>query len=262
MAVIGVDVGSLATKTVVIDENKGILSYNILRSGHDYKGAAEQSIKDAIENAGLERNDIDFILSTGYGRSAVVMSTMADAQVTEITCHAKGIHWLFPEARTIIDIGGQDSKVIGLDEKGNVNNFVMNDKCAAGTGRFLEVMATALSVTIQDMGDLIISSNEIVEVSSMCTVFAESEVISLFAKGHNKSDIAAGIADSIARRITGLVGQVGLKEKVAMSGGVAKNKGVVQSIEKRIGAKLNISEEPQIVGAIGAAIAASERIAK
>ena len=150
--------------------------------------------------------------------------------------------------------------MIGLDDTGNVRNFVMNDKCAAGTGRFLEVMASALGVEIEEMGDLILRSNEKVEVSSMCTVFAESEVISLFAKGHNKADIASGISDSIARRITGLIGQVGLREQIVMSGGVAKNKGVVRAIESRIGTSLFVPEEPQIIGALGAAIVASERV--
>ncbi len=258
---VGVDIGSLATKSVVLDSDKGVLSYDILRSGFDYRGAAEHSIENSIKQANIKREDISFIVSTGYGRAVAMLSTLADAEVTEITCHAKGAYRLFPEARTIIDIGGQDSKVISIDETGRVANFVMNDKCAAGTGRFLEVMSSALSVGIEGMGDLIFaSSEEKVEISSICTVFAESEVISLFAKGYKKENIAAGIADSIARRITGFVGQVGLKEKVVMSGGVAKNKGVVRSIEERIGTKLLIPEEPQIVGALGAAIIASGRV--
>ena len=257
--VVGVDIGSLATKTVVLGPEKEILAYDILRSGHNYQEASHESINSALGSAGIKREDVAYILSTGYGRGVATLSTLADAEVTEITCHAKGARRLFPDVRTIIDIGGQDSKVIGIDDKGDVTNFVMNDKCAAGTGRFLEVMASALSVDIGGMGDLIISSSGKVDVSSMCTVFAESEVISLFAKGHKKADIAAGIADSIARRITGLIGQVGLREKVTMSGGVAKNRGVVHAIEERIETRLVVSEEPQIVGALGAAIIAANR---
>jgi len=258
--VIGLDIGSLATKCVVFDSDKGMLAYHILRSGHAFEESAKQAVSTALDKAGINKKDIAMTIATGYGRALVLATTMADAQVTEITCHAKGVNWVFPDAKTVIDIGGQDSKVIGIEKNGVVANFVMNDKCAAGTGRFLEVMAVALAVEIEDMGDLSLSSDYTVEVSSMCTVFAESEVISLFAKNHKKADIAAGIADSIARRITGLVGQVGLKEKVVMSGGVAKNKGVVHAIEKRIGTKLFIAKEPQIIGALGAAIVASSRV--
>ena len=255
--VVGVDVGSLCTKTVVLNGEGEILSYDIMRSGHYYQGAAEESINNALRSAGVNKVDVQYTLGTGYGRGAV---TEADAEVTEITCHARGATKLFPDVRTVIDIGGQDSKVIGIGDNSRVTNFVMNDKCAAGTGRFLEVMAAALSVDISEMGDLYFASKTKVEVSSMCTVFAESEVISLFAQGHEKADIAAGIADAISRRVVGMVGQVGLKEKVVMSGGVAKNAGVVHSIEERIGVKIHIPEEPQIIGALGAAIIASERI--
>ena len=255
--VIGVDVGSLCTKTVILNGEGKILSYDIMRSGHYYEGAAKESIDNALKTAGIKRSDVKYILGTGYGRSSI---SEADAEVTEITCHARGATRLFPEVHTVIDIGGQDSKVIGIGENGRVTNFVMNDKCAAGTGRFLEVMALALGVDIGEMGDLYFASKKKVEVSSMCTVFAESEVISLFAQGHEKADIAAGIANSIGRRMMGMVGQVGLRERAMMSGGVAKNPGVVRTIEERIETKLLVAEEPQIVGAIGAAIIASERI--
>jgi len=253
---VGVDVGSLCTKTVILDEQGKILSYDIMRSGHYYQGAAEESMDNALKLAGLNKDDISYILGTGYGRGAI---PQANAEVTEITCHARGATRLIQGVRTVIDIGGQDSKVIGIGDNFRVTNFVMNDKCAAGTGRFLEVMAMALSVDIGEMGALSFASKKKVEVSSMCTVFAESEVISLFAQGNEMADIAAGISDSIARRVVGMVGQVGLKEIVIMSGGVAKNSGVVRAIEKRIGANLVIPEEPQIVGALGAAIIASER---
>ena len=154
---VGIDIGSLATKTVVLNEGGELLSYNIMRSGHNYQEAAEKSLDISLKSAGAGREEVGYILSTGYGRGVATLSTLADAEVTEITCHAKGAHRLFSEAHTVIDIGGQDSKVIGLDDKGIVTNFVMNDKCAAGTGRFLEVMAAALSVDIEEMGDLIAS---------------------------------------------------------------------------------------------------------
>ena len=255
--VIGVDVGSLCTKTVILDGEGSILSYDIMRSGHYYQGAAEESIDNALKEAGIKKSAVKYTLGTGYGRSAIAE---ADAEVTEITCHARGAARLSPGVHTVIDIGGQDSKVIGIGDNNRVTNFVMNDKCAAGTGRFLEVMASALEVDIGEMGELYFASKKKVEVSSMCTVFAESEVISLFAQGHETADIAAGIANSISRRVMGMVGQVGLREKAMMSGGVAKNAGVVRSIEERIETKLFVPEEPQIVGALGAAIIASERV--
>ena len=259
--VVGLDIGSLATKTVVFDVAEGrILSYNIELSGFDYKAAAEKSINNSLKSAAVERDDVSFILSTGYGRGVATLDALADADVTEITCHARGAHWFFPEVHTVIDIGGQDSKVISLNSRGEVVNFVMNDKCAAGTGRFLEVMASALAIEIGEMGNLIMSSEKELEISSICTVFAESEVISLFAKGNKKEDIASGIAESIARRIIGMVGRVGVREEVVMTGGVAKNTGVASSIEKKIGFNLLVPEEPQIVGALGAAVIASGRI--
>ncbi|MDP2662321.1 MAG: acyl-CoA dehydratase activase, partial [Dehalococcoidia bacterium] len=173
--------------------------------------------------------------------------------------HARGAKHLFPETCTIIDIGGQDSKVVQVDQLGHATRFVMNDKCAAGTGRFLEVMAGALGVDITALGELALSSSSDVQVSSMCTVFAESEVISMLAAGCSKTDIAAAVHNSIARRITGLVGQLGLKERITMTGGVAKNKGLVRALENKLHTTILVPQEPQIVGALGAALIALER---
>ncbi|MHC1585562.1 MAG: acyl-CoA dehydratase activase [Candidatus Syntropharchaeia archaeon] len=248
----GIDVGSLCTKTVILEDEK-ILSYSILRSGAAYRGAAESSMNEALKNAGLKIEEVKRIISTGYGRRRV---PFADREVTEITCHATGAKKLFPDVHTVIDIGGQDSKVIRVNDEGRAINFVMNDKCAAGTGRFLEVMALALEVDIEELGELSFQSKKDIEVSSICTVFAETEVISLLSQGEEKADIASAIHRSIARRIVGMVGQLGIEERIVMTGGVAKNPGTVHAIEELLGKKISVPEEPQIVGAFGAAIIA------
>ncbi len=254
----GIDVGSMTTKVVLIDPEKmeRILAFTIVSSGGAFRKAMDSALDQTLNLAGLKSKDIAYTVSTGYGRGIVPFS---NAQVTEITCHARGVNLLIPEVRTIIDIGGQDSKVIRLDDQGRVANFVMNDKCAAGTGRFLEVMAAALGVQMGELGELSGKSVKVVKVSSMCTVFAESEVISLLSKECSKEDIAAAIHDAIARRITGMIGQSGLIERVAMVGGVSKNTGVVRSLEKMIDSTFLIPSEPQITGALGAALIASER---
>lgn len=259
LVVAGVDVGSLCTKTVLMDTAGKVLSYNIIRSGSVYRGAAEVSMGQALESAALALSDIAYIVSTGYGRAKV---DFAHVEITEITCHARGAKYLFPQVHTVIDIGGQDSKVIYVNDEGHATNFVMNDKCAAGTGRFLEVMAEALEVDLDDIGQFWFQSQKEIDVSSMCTVFAESEVISLFAEGEDKADIAAALHRAIARRITGMVGQLGIRERVAMTGGVAKNVGVVQALQQKLETTLLVPEEPQIVGAWGAALIAAERVSR
>jgi (R)-2-hydroxyacyl-CoA dehydratese activating ATPase len=257
--VAGIDVGSLTTKVVLMDsaEKERVLIFRIVRSGSDFRKAMETAVEEALKSAGLRFEDIRFAVSTGYGREIVGFS---NSRVTEITCHARGAKHLFPEVHTVIDIGGQDSKVISIDDRGGVANFTMNDKCAAGTGRFLEVMASALEVEIGQLGELSAQSMQQVKVSSMCTVFAESEVISLLSKECSKADIAAAIHEAIARRITGMVSQVGMKERVVMVGGVAKNTGVVRSLERMLKATFLIPPEPQINGALGAALIAAERL--
>jgi len=252
----GVDVGSLYTKAVIIDRGGELISYSIVRSGGFYEGAAEAAIEEALDSARLKQKDLSYIISTGYGRARVSFS---HDHVTEISCHGRGAKWLFPDIHTIIDIGGQDSKVIYVNDEGRPKNFVMNDKCAAGTGRFLEVMAGALEVSLTEMAEISFHSQEEMEVSNMCTVFAESEVISLLAQGSEKADIAAAIFRSIARRVTGLVGKLGLKEPAAMTGGVAKNQGMVRALEEKLRATLLIPPDPQITGAYGAALIATEQ---
>ena len=256
MITAGVDVGSLSIKAVLLADREEVLGYSILPTQPGIRELAEVAFNQALENSHLSKDDVAYIVSTGYGRRLVPFS---HGEVTEITCHGKGAYWLHPEVRTIIDIGGQDSKAIRVDSKGLVTNFVMNDKCAAGTGRFLEVMAHALGVKLEKMGTFSLQAKKALDVSNTCTVFAESEVISLIAGGNSKEDIVAGLHLAIAKRTVGMVERIGIVEKVAMTGGVAKNIGVVQAIESLLGVTLFIPEEPQIVGALGAAIVAVER---
>ncbi|MFC2040836.1 acyl-CoA dehydratase activase [Chloroflexota bacterium] len=254
----GIDIGSLYTKTVLINSNGEVVSFNVIRSGAAYRGAAEASLNEALEQAGVISPDISYIVSTGYGRALV---SFADGEVTEITCHARGVSKLFPQAHTIIDIGGQDSKVIYVNDVGQAVNFVMNDKCAAGTGRFLEVMAGALGVSLEQMSELSSHSHQKLEISSMCTVFAESEVISSLASGYSRDDIAIALYRAIARRVTGMVGQLGVKTPVVMTGGVAQSAAMVRALEEQLNTTLLIPEKPQLTGAFGAAIIAAERAA-
>jgi predicted CoA-substrate-specific enzyme activase len=252
--VAGVDAGSAATKAAIVGNDK-LLAYAIVPTGANGKKASVNALEKALALAKLSRKDLGKIVSTGYGRRNL---EFADTSMTEITAHAKGAKSLFPSARTIIDIGGQDSKVISLDEEGRINNFVMNDKCAAGTGRFLEVMARTLEVALEDLGSLSASAKYPAKISSMCTVFAESEVVSLVAQGEKREAIIAGLHEAISKRIAGMVKQVGLRREVVFTGGVAKNIGMQTGLERALGLKINIPAEPQIIGAIGAALIAEE----
>ncbi len=250
----GVDVGSLSSEAVLLKDGK-ILSYSIINTGADARKAAEQVYRIALEKAGLQSSDVDAVVATGYGRLVVPFATK---QVTEISCHARGAFFLFPEVRTVIDIGGQDSKVIRIDSRGNVVDFVMNDKCAAGTGRFLEVIARALELSVTELGEESKKATRVAEISSMCTVFAESEVVSLIAQGVPRPEIVRGLHQAIAERTAGLVQRLGIVPEVAMTGGVAKNSGVVTALSQKLGVKVLVPQEPQIVGALGAALLAQK----
>jgi predicted CoA-substrate-specific enzyme activase len=256
MTVAGVDIGAVATKVAILAGGQ-LKAYHILPTGVDGSRAARRALKLAVAEAGCPRGDVDFIVSTGYGRRVF---SEADKTVTEITAHAEGAKMVCPEARTIIDIGGQDSKVISLSEEGQVANFMMNDKCAAGTGRFLEVMSRVLHVRVSDMGELALRSASPAKINSMCTVFSESEVISLLTNGRAREDIAAGLCESVGRRVSGMVRYVGVKERVVFTGGVAKNVGMIAALQKELGTKLLIPPEPQIVGALGAAVVAQKTL--
>ncbi len=251
MYICGIDSGSTSTNAVIINEEKKILASAVLRTGAKSGESAGRILAQVLERAGLGQGDLSIIVSTGYGRVGI---PFADRNVTEISCHGKGAHFLNPEVRTILDIGGQDSKAIRLDENGDVVDFVMNDKCAAGTGRFLEMMARTLEVGIDELGPLSLKSREDVEISSMCSVFAESEVISLIAQNKDTADIAHGVHKAMAGKAMSLIKRVGPTPAYMMTGGVAKNPGMVRVLEEMLGAPLYIYEEPEIVGALGAAL--------
>ncbi len=251
---VGIDVGSASAEALILKDGK-ILAYSILETGANSRKAAEKALEEALKKAGISRAEVGPIVATGYGRISV---DFASRQVTEISCYARGINFLYPEVRMVIDIGGQDSKAILVGKNGRVLDFVMNDKCAAGTGRFLEVMAKAMEVKVEELGEISLRSRNPAEISSTCTVFAESEVVSLIAKGVPVEDIAAGIHKAIARRVGAMARRIGVVPPVAFAGGVAKNVGVVKALEEELGVKLIVPEEPQIIGALGAALLATE----
>lgn len=251
MITAGIDAGAATTKVVLLSE-KEIVGYRIAVTAFDFLIAAEDLFSALLSSAGIRREEIDTIYATGYGRNAVIF---AHKTISEITAQAKGVHSLFPGVQGIIDVGGQDSKVIVVDE-GKVVDFLMNDKCAAGTGKFLEYTAKALEVPITDLGMLSLASRHPAAITSMCTVFAESEVISLRARGIPKEDIAAGLIGGIANRVGVMAKRAGLKDHIAFVGGVAKNAGMRASLEKELGVALFVPPEPQITAALGAAIAA------
>lgn len=257
MYVMGVDSGSTSTNAVILDENRNMKAFAVVRTGAKSGESANKILKEILDKAGLKKEDIAWIVSTGYGRVSI---PFADETVTEISCHGRGAHYFDPSIRTILDIGGQDSKGIKLNEQGEVTDFVMNDKCAAGTGRFLEMIARTLEVEIGELGPIALESTEEIEITSMCSVFAESEVISLIANNKEKADIANGICRAIANKSYSLLKRVGMEPNFMMTGGVAKNPGVIRAVEEKIGAKLYICPEPEIVGATGAALYALDRV--
>lgn len=256
MIVCGIDIGSITVESVIM-HNDNILGWDITPTGAVSRISGQKSFASCLKRAKLKKNDIEFIVATGYGRNSLDFTHKV---MTEITCHGKGAQYLFPQTRTVIDVGGQDSKAIRIDGEGNITDFALNDKCAAGTGRFLEVMAPALETDLNNLGKLSLKAKSNVKITSMCTVFAESEVISLIAEGMPKEEIIRGLHDAIAEKILSLVNRVGIEEMVTVTGGVAKNIGFLQVLKNKLGLPLNIPEEPQIVGALGAALIANEII--
>lgn len=255
--VAGIDSGSTSTNVVIMNAKRKILSYSVVRTGAKSQNGAEKAMKEALKKLNMDSSRLSRIISTGYGRVSI---PFADGEITEITCHGKAAYFLNNKVRTIIDIGGQDSKAIRLDDSGKVVDFAMNDKCAAGTGRFLEMMSHTLEVPLSEMGKRSLDWREDIDITSMCTVFAESEVVSLVAQNKDISDIIHGLHKSVASKTLSLVNRVGKKEAYMMTGGVAKNIGVVKCLEKKLGDKIFIPQEPQIVGAVGAALTALESI--
>ena len=254
----GIDIGSLTADAAIMQGRESVVAYAIVPTGADSASAARAAYEQALAAVGLSTGDIAAVGATGYGRANVAF---ASRTITEITCHAAGARWLFPDARTVIDIGGQDSKVIRLGADGRVEDFVMNDKCAAGTGRFLEVMARSLETDVGALGELARLSSEGARITSTCTVFAESEVVAMVARGVPKEDIIKGLGESVADRIYGMSRRLRGEPPFVLTGGVAKNQGVAAALESRLGSTILIPEEPQIVGAIGAALLAADAMA-
>jgi predicted CoA-substrate-specific enzyme activase len=255
----GVDIGSVTTKAVIINEQEEVLAFSLILTSYDRQQSGADVLELALKEAGQTKDDIVYIVATGYGRRSI---SFANEVLPEIVCHARGTKLLFPTARTIIDIGGQDSKVIQLDMDGVVTKFEMNDKCAAGTGRFLEVLAERILKTpVTEFGALALQSKDPCTLSSICTVFAESEIISLLSQHRTKEDIAYSMCISIAKRVIsmGVGGQISYEEPIVFSGGVAKNSGVIKAIEENLGKKVITPEKQQITAALGAAIFAKER---
>ena len=255
---LGIDVGSTASKCIMLQDGREIVSQSLIDVGAGTSGPA-RAIEAVLANAGMTREDMTFTLATGYGRNS--LDHIADSQMSELSCHAKGAAFLYPDVRTVIDIGGQDVKAMHI-ENGAMVNFQMNDKCAAGTGRFLDVMARVLEVRTDELGALAAQSTKRVAISSTCTVFAESEVISQLAQGTDKRDIIKGIHYSVANRVSGLVNRIGVQDRVVMTGGVAQNKGIVSALEESLGHIIYTSPLTQYVGALGAALFAYQKALK
>jgi (R)-2-hydroxyacyl-CoA dehydratese activating ATPase len=249
----GIDIGSITAKAALV-RDKQVLATHTIFTGYNPADAARQVYDILLSRAGIKETAVAKVVATGYGRASVGFAHKA---VTEILCHGTGAYFLNPGVQGIIDVGGQDSKAILLDARGRVENFAMNDKCAAGTGRFLEVMAQALQIPLDRMGEISLTSHHPVNISSICTVFAESEVISMIARQKDRQDIAAGIHRSAAARVATLAGRIKLRPPVVMTGGVAKNTGMVKALEDRLGYEIQVGLFPQENGAIGAAVLAA-----
>ena len=252
----GIDAGSRATKVVLFDsEQARVLGSGLADQGVEQQRLAAELLERTCQDAKVDRAAIKGIVATGYGRNAV---RFADTTITEITCHAQGVHHLAPDVRTIVEIGGQDSKFITLEDGGRVRDFAMNDRCAAGSGRFLEVVATRLGVDLATLGDLSRNSHKAALISSMCVVFAETEIIGLLAEGIAPADIAAGVQNAIALRVTALAGRT-VTTPVCFTGGVALQSGMVRALETALSCAVCVPSLPQYTGALGAAILASRQ---
>lgn len=252
---LGIDIGSSSSKAAIVNDKKEIVATSIVNMGTGTKGP-EEVLNSVLSLSNINKEDIKYTIVTGYGR---VIYKDADDQITEISCHAKGVSYLMDDIQTVIDIGGQDTKVIKTDKDGKVKNFVMNEKCAAGTGRFLEVMARVLGCKIDELSDLADKSTVDIPISSVCTVFAESEVISRLASGAKIEDVAKGAHVAVVKRIVGMCNRVGYEPIIAMTGGVALNKNMVKLMGDELGQLVVAAPYPQAVGAIGAAVFAYEK---
>ncbi|MCL5958641.1 MAG: acyl-CoA dehydratase activase [Chloroflexi bacterium] len=255
----GVDVGSTQTKAVLVDGNLEIVGKALINTGANITRAAERVFEEALRCTGVRREDVKYVVGTGYGRYKV---SFGDTQITEISCHARGASLAFPNTRTVIDIGGQDAKGISIAPDGSVKDFVMNDKCAAGTGRFLANAAEVLDLSLDDIGEISLQAQNPVRVSTVCAVFVESDVMSYLAQGRKVDDILAGLHSAIASRTISLVRRVGIEEEVTFTGGVSRNLGMVRALEEKLGTKVNVSPDAHFMGALGAALFAVDRVVK
>ena len=255
----GIDVGSTQTKGIIINDKLEILARALTDTGAYVSKVAERSFEEALQTSGVKREDVVYVVGTGYGRYKV---NFGDAQITEISCHARGATYLFPNTRTVIDMGGQDAKGIKTGEDGDVKDFVMNDKCAAGTGRFLANAAEALGMGLGDIGEISLKAKHPVRLTTVCTVFVESDIMSYLAQNKKIEDILGGVHSAIAARTISLVRRVGIEPEVTFTGGVSKNIGMVRALEEKLGMKLNVSPDSHFVGALGASIFALERALK
>jgi predicted CoA-substrate-specific enzyme activase len=252
-----VDVGSTQTKAVIINENREIVSRSLIDTGANVVVAAENAYVEALKNGNIREEEVEYVVGTGYGRYKV---TFGDTQITEISCHGRGAVHMFPNTRTVVDMGGQDTKAIRVSPTGEVLDFCMNDKCAAGTGRFLGAAASALEIPLGELGPTALKAEKAVKISTTCTVFAESEVVSWLGKGKKVEDILLGVHQSIASRSLGLMRRVGVEPEVTFTGGVTRNIGMVTALNELLGFPVNVSEESHYMGALGAALFAMDRI--
>ncbi len=253
----GVDVGSTQTKAVIIDEKGDIVGRALIDTGANVIQAAEQSFLEALSSQNIDEEEVEYVVGTGYGRYRV---TFGNTQVTEISCHGRGAVHLFPNTRTVVDMGGQDTKAISVSADGEIIDFCMNDKCAAGTGRFLGAAAAALDIPLGDLGAVSLKSTKPIKISTTCTVFAESEVLAWLGKGKKIEDILWGVHKSIASRSAGLMRRVGINDEITFTGGVSRNIGMVKALEERLEKPLNISEDCHYMGALGAALFALDHV--
>ena len=253
----GVDVGSTQTKAVIVDEGRRMVARALTDTGANVMRAAEQAFQEALRAGDVREEEVEYVVGTGYGRYKV---TFGNTQVTEISCHGRGAVQMFPGTRTVVDMGGQDTKAIRVAPTGEVVDFCMNDKCAAGTGRFLGAAASALEIALDQLGPTALRGEKAVKISTTCTVFAESEVLSWLGRGKKIEDILLGVHQSIAGRSAGLARRVGIEHEVTFTGGVAKNVAMIATLNRALGVTVNVSDDSQYMGALGAALFALDHI--
>ncbi|MEE9570041.1 MAG: acyl-CoA dehydratase activase [Candidatus Binatia bacterium] len=257
--VAGIDMGAKSTKVLILDEEKRIQGKSVVKTRVDFPAVAKEAVNTALQQAGLKEKDLSYIATTGFGRYNV---PFRDIQITEITSVARGAVFLFPKTRCVLDIGAQSTRAMRILETGKVRNFRTNDKCAAGAGGFIERAAKYLEIKIEEVGDLSIQATKPQTISSVCAVLAESEIINHVSSGEKIEDILRGVHNSLASRALALIKRAGLEDEVTFVGGVARQKGMVKALEESVKTKVNVSEEPDMIGALGAALLALRRLEK